>query len=202
MIRDTAGQLLVEAILAIALIGILAGIIGATVSVSSQANNSAGKRSKGMALAQEAVEAVRAIRDNNDTTSRGWNKLYGLTEGNEYHPDNNGGAGPWSMASSAETLSIDGVSYGRKIVFDKDVLRDQPNGGGNVNTSGTSDPSTIKAIVTVTASGIPDIIIEEYLVRSANDTKVWDTQADMTGGTCSSTTVTSGGNVELGSGGC
>src|SRR3990167_6407488 len=100
-IQDLRGQLLVEAVLAIALLGILAGIIGMAVNVSTQSNKASGKRSVAVALTQEAVEAVRAIRDNNETTGRGWNRIYEPTEGSNYKtvkPINK-----WELQSGIET---------------------------------------------------------------------------------------------------
>ncbi|HLD61922.1 MAG TPA: type II secretion system protein [Patescibacteria group bacterium] len=204
--RSQSGQLLVEAVLAIALLGVLAGIIGMAVNVSTQSNKASGKKTVAVALAQEAIEAVRAIRDNNETTGRGWNKIYEKTEGAEYHVDNTTVAGKWTIQNNAEIITVDGVDYDRKIVFDMDIPRDLPNGGGNINAAGSADKSTIKATVTVTASGISAIIVEEYLTRAKNEVELWDTKAkfEAAGATCSSTHVNdSTGFVELKSGsGC
>lgn len=199
-VKSCRGQLLVEAVLAIALLGVLAGIIGMAVTTSTQTNKASGKKTVATALAQEALEALRAIKDNNETTGRGWNKIYELTEGSNYKtikPSNK-----WELQSGIETITADGVDYSRKVVFDMDIPRDLPNGGGNINAAGSADKSTVKATITVQASGISDIIVEEYLTRAKNEAKAWDTQGEFTGGTCSSTKVTGTGEVELGSGGC
>src|SRR3989338_1191839 len=204
--QDYRGQLLVEAVLAIALLGVLAGIIGMAVNVSTQSNKASGKRSVAVALAQEAVEAVRAIKDNNDTSSRGWNKIYELNEGTDYKTVKPATLWVLQSESGGETITIDGVDYKRKINFDMDIPRDLPNGGGNINAAGTADKSTIKATITVTASGISAIIVEEYLTRAKNEVELWDTKAkfEAAGATCSSTHVNdSTGFVELKSGsGC
>ena len=203
-IQDMRGQLLVEAVLAIALLGVLAGIIGMAVNVSTQSNKASGKRSVAVALTQEAVEAVRAIKDNNEPTGRGWNKIYELTEGSNYKtvkPSNK-----WELQSGIETITVDGVDYFRKIVFDMDIPRDLPNGGGNINAAGTADKSTIKATITATAGGVSGIIVGEYLTGEKNEVELWDTKAkfEAAGATCSSTHVNdSTGFVELKSGsGC
>ena len=209
------GQLLVEAILAIALLGVLAGIIGMAVNVSTQSNKASGKKTVAVALAQEAIEAVRAIRDNNETTGRGWNKIYELLKGsgNLYYPANTTilcGSAKWCLVSGSETVVKDGVTYTRSLYIEN-VCRDARNGGGNISSTYSSgscpvneydDPSTQKITITVTAAGMPTIDVEEYLTRSTNNTKTWDTQGEFTGGTCSSTYVTGTGEVELGSGGC
>lgn len=212
--QDRRGQLLVEAILAIALLGVLAGIVGMAVNVSTQSNKASGKKTVAVALAQEAIEAVRAIRDNNETTGRGWNRIYEKNKGsgNIYYPANTVplcGSAIWCLVSGSEEIIKDGVTYTRSLYIEN-VCRDAPNGGGNivgVEVAGScnpnySDPSTQYVKVTVTASGISGIILEEYLTRAKNEAKVWDTQGEFTGGTCSSTKVIGTGEVELGSGGC
>ncbi|TAN58529.1 type II secretion system protein [Patescibacteria group bacterium] len=223
-IRDTSGQLLVEAVLAIALLGILAGIIGMAVNVSTQTNKASGKKTVAVALAQEAIEAVRAIKDNNETTGRGWNKIYEKNKGsgNTYYPANTVplcGSAIWCLVSGSEEIVKDGVTYTRSLYIDN-VCRDAKNGGGDITATGAcnettnfNDPSTQYVRVTVTASGISDIIVEEYLTRAKNETKVWDSDDTIpettfkTGATCSSTKVTGSGTsalIELSSvgGGC
>lgn len=202
------GQLLVEAVLVIALLGVLAGIIGMAVNVSTQTNKASGKKSVAVSLAQEVMETVRAIRDNNDTDGRGWNRIYEKNKGssNYYYPQIVSNA--WQLTSGSETVTKDGVDYTR-FIYIENVCRDAKNGGGNIAAMGTcngttnwDDPSTQYIRVAVQASGINDIIIEEYLTRAKNEAKVWDTQGEFTGGTCSNTKVTGTGEVELGSGGC
>ena len=218
-IQNMRGQLLVEAVLAIALLGILAGIIGMAVNVSTQSNKASGKKTVAVALAQEAIEAVRAIRDNNKTTGRGWNRIYlppdgsgdkdaSKGDGNLYYIGQS--ANEWILSTDTANRDIvkDGVTYDRSVVI-KNVCRDAKNGGGDIAATGACnettnwvDPSTQYVRVTVTAGGISAIIVEEYLTRAKNEVKVWDTQGEFTGGTCSSTKVTGTGEVELGSGGC
>jgi len=212
-LQTNDGQLLVEAVLAIALLGVLAGIIGMAVNVSTQSNKASGKKTVAVALAQEAIEAVRAIRDNNETTGRGWNKIYENNKGsgNIYYPANIVplcGSAIWCLVSGSEEIIKDGVTYTRSLYIDN-VCRDEKNGGGNIvaigscnETTNWDDRSTQFVQVTVTAGGISDIIVEEYLTRAKNEVKVWDIHGEFTGGTCSSTKVTGTGEVELGSGGC
>lgn len=205
------GQLLMEALLAIAVIGILAGFVTTLVNISVKTNQISGKQSVALALAQEAVIAVRTIKETNDTVSRGWNKIYELVDTVDYHPDNSGLA--WALVSGSEEVVVEGVSYNRKINFDNTIERDGVNGGGNINASGTADPSTIKAVITVTAEGISGIILEEYITRAKNETKIWNSSdADdasvgdgfkSTGAVCADTAVIGAGvdaNVELNSG--
>ena len=221
--QDYRGQLLVEAVLAIALLGVLAGIIGMAVNVSTQSNKASGKRSVAVALAQEAVEAVRAIKDNNEPTGRGWNRIFIPSDGKgaakHYYPQIV--SNKWQLTFGEETIQKDGVDYTRYLYIDN-VCRDEKNGGGNIvaigscnETTNWDDRSTQFVQVTVTAGGISDIIVEEYLTRAKNEVKVWNTDDNddpntgvgfkSTGASCTNTKITgsgAGASVELGSGGC
>lgn len=213
--QDHRGQLLVEAILAVALLGVLAGIVGMAVNVSTQSNKASGKKTVAAALAQEAIEAVRAIRDNNETTGRGWNRIYipsdGKGEAKHYYPQIV--SNKWQLTFAEETVQKDGVDYTRYLYIE-DICRDARNGGGSIDTSTIApcndvtnfdDPSTVKVTIKVTASGISGIILEEYLTRAKNEVEAWDTKLKFeTGATCTSTHVNdSTGFVELKSGsGC
>ncbi len=212
------GQLLVEAVLAIALLGILAGIIGMAVNVSTQSNKASGKKTVATALAQEAIEAVRAIKDNNETTGRGWNKIFIPSDGKgaakHYYPQIV--SNKWQLTFGEETVQKDGVNYTRYLYIDN-VCRDARNGGGDIAATGScnlttnwDDPSTQYVRITMTASGIPDVVVDEYLTRAKNEVKVWDTDTEFkaSGSACSNTKVLNGpgagADVELSAigGGC
>ena len=90
-------------------------------------------------LAQETMEAVRNFRDN---TSWNTNGLGTLTLNSPYHPEKTADIPPkWNLVSSEEPLGI----FNRKVVFEK-VYRD---GNDNIAQSGSEDPNTKKATVTV-----------------------------------------------------
>src|SRR3989344_2634065 len=168
-IQDMRGQLLVEAVLAIALLGVLAGIIGMAVNVSTQSNKASGKRSVAVALAQEAIEAVRAIKDNNEPTGRGWNRIFIPSDGKgaakHYYPQIV--SNKWQLTFGEETVQKDGVDYTRYLYIDN-VCRDARNGGGDIvavgacnQTTNWNDYSTQYIRVIVQASGISAIMVEE-----------------------------------------
>lgn len=94
---------------------------------------------KANTLAQEAMEAVRNFRDN---TSWSVDGLATLSLETEYHPEKTV-ISPieWDLVFNKET--IDG--FDREVVFQK-VYRD---GDFDIAASGTEDPDTRKAVVTV-----------------------------------------------------
>ena len=90
-------------------------------------------------LGQETMEAIRNFRDN---TSWNTNGLGTLTLNSLYHPEKTAETPPkWNLVSGGEVLGI----FTRKVVFEK-VYRD---GNDNIAESGTEDPNTKKATVTV-----------------------------------------------------
>ncbi|MBI2098658.1 MAG: hypothetical protein HYT49_03375 [Candidatus Wildermuthbacteria bacterium] len=131
------GGSLVEIVVASGIImGSLAAILGlaafflATSQVVQQT-------SQATALAQEALEIARNVRDGTDWATG----LGALTLGDFYHPEQFGSPPEWTLASGPETIG----EFTRQIVFEE-VYRD---GSDNISASGTLDPDTIKAIVQV-----------------------------------------------------
>ncbi|OHA64190.1 MAG: hypothetical protein A2940_01725 [Candidatus Wildermuthbacteria bacterium RIFCSPLOWO2_01_FULL_48_29] len=135
--RVQKGGSLVEIVVVSGIImGSLAAIIGlaafflATSQVVQQT-------SQATALAQEALEIVRNIRDGTDWTSG----LGALTLGDFYHPKQLGSPPEWTLISDPETIG----EFTRQIVFEE-VYRDASD---NISANGTLDPDTIKTTVQV-----------------------------------------------------
>lgn len=118
------------------IMGSLAAIIGlaafflATSQVVQQT-------SQATALAQEALEIVRNVRDGTDWAGG----LGALTLGDFYHPEQLGVPSEWVLVSGVEIIG----EFTRQIVFES-VYRD---GDDNISASGSLDPDTLKAVVTV-----------------------------------------------------
>lgn len=91
-------------------------------------------------LAEEAIEAVRNVRD------QGWNNISGLTMDAVYHPEISGLPQKWSLVSGAETIN----NYTRQIVI-KNVQRDAFD--KIIESGGTDDPNTKKITVIVSRDG-------------------------------------------------
>ena len=106
-------------------------------------------------LAQEALEAVRNIRDT------GWANISGLEFGTTYHPVAAGDPRTWSMAPGQET--IDG--FRREVVFER-VYRDAND--NIVESGGTEDVGSRKVIATVEweeAGRIQNVHLITYLMN-------------------------------------
>jgi type II secretory pathway pseudopilin PulG len=181
------GQLLVELLVALAVSAILIPAIMTGFIASRQGVAQARQRLEATALAREASDAVRIVRD------AGWSNVG--TNGT-YHPviTNN----TWTLASGPSVVN----GYTESVVI-ADVSRDAT--GAIVTTGGTVDPSTKKVTVTV-SWGLPIVssVIETlYITRLTNLSWIQTTQADFDAGTKNNviTTHTWDGEVTLGAGG-
>jgi len=182
-----AGQLLVELLVALGISSILIPAIMTGFIASRQGKAQERQRLEATAIAREAGEAVRIVRD------AGWSNV--ATNGT-YHPVISGGT--WTLASGSATLS----GYTRSVVI-ADVSRDPA--GNIVHSGGTVDQSTKKITVTVSwGTPIESSVSNAFLItRLTNLSWVQTTQADFDGGTKNGviTTDTWDGEVTLGAGG-
>lgn len=102
-------------------------------------------------LAQETIEAVRNVRDQN------WANISGLSMGADYHPVISGSLQSWSLVSGSENIN----NYNRKIVI-TNAQRDVND--KIVSSGGTDDPNTKK--ITATASwGSKKVEISTYVTN-------------------------------------
>lgn len=187
------GQALLELIL---VIGISALIMPAIVTALLAAWDGKPQQEKmigATALLRETESSVRNIRDTN------WNSF---AVNGTFHPTVSGSG--WSFSSGPDTNS---AGFTRQVVI-SDVYR---NNSAIVTTGGSLDPSTKRAVVTISwsqprASSISSTM---YLTRSENFTYEETSQAQFNSGTTTSSTVlaTTGssiandGQVQLGAGG-
>ncbi len=181
------GQLLIELLVALGVSAILIPAITTGFIASRQGQAQQRQRLEATALAREAGDAVRVLRDAN------WSNI---SASGTYHPEVSGAT--WVLASGAETIR----GYTRSIVI-ADTLRD--GNGVIVATGGTFDPSTKHVLVAV-SWGTPvasTVTSAFYLTRITSNAWVQTTQEDFDAGTLTSvvTTNTSGGEVTLGAGG-
>ncbi|HCM36674.1 MAG: hypothetical protein A3J30_01175 [Candidatus Wildermuthbacteria bacterium RIFCSPLOWO2_02_FULL_47_9c] len=138
-LNNRGGSLVEIVVIAGIIVGSLAVILGlaafflATSQVVQQT-------SQATALAQEALEIVRNIRDGTEWSVDG---LGTFTLGDLYHPEQLGGPPPeWTLVAGSETID----EFARQIVFEE-VYRD---GSDNIYPSGGSlDPDTVKTVAVV-----------------------------------------------------
>src|SRR3989338_472083 len=138
-LNNRGGSLVEIVVIAGIIVGSLAVILGlaafflATSQVVQQT-------SQATALAQEALEIVRNIRDGTEWSVDG---LGTFTLGDLYHPEQLGGPPPeWTLVAGSETID----EFARQIVFEE-VYRD---GSDNIYPSGGSlHPDTVKTVAVV-----------------------------------------------------
>ncbi len=158
------GFSLVELLVALGAFAILAS--GVIYVVTNSYTNFYGTGDKQVLaeFAQEAVEAVRSIRENS------WQYLEDNTGTNLGLTQTNG---VWSFAGTSNTRG----DFTRVITI-TDAQRDSD--GNLVLSGGTADPLTKKITVTVTAAGLDDYVLTSYVTSWAN--RVWE-QTDWSGST-------------------
>jgi hypothetical protein len=192
-IKLTRGQALIELLLVIGICALmLSGLITA-IFATREGKPQQEMRMKATALLKETEAAVRNIRDNDWST---------FAVNGTYYPTISGSS--WILSSGTQTTS-DGFT--RQVVI-SDVYR---NNGVITTTGGTLDPSTKRAVITISWAQphTSTVTSSMYLTRTENLTYSETTQAQFTSGTTTSTTVqattgsgiTNDGQVQLGAGG-
>lgn len=187
------GQALLELVL---VIGISSLMVPALVSALLAAWDGKPQQEKmivATALLRETESSVRNIRDTN------WNAF---AVNGTYHPVVSGST--WSFSSGPDTNS---AGLNRQVVI-SDVYR---NNGAIVTTGGSLDPSTKRAVITISWSQPHTSSINStmYLTRAENFSYGETTQTQFNSGTTTLSTVlaTTGsgiandGQVQLGAGG-
>lgn len=193
MKRLQSGQTVVEVLMAIALSAIMLPALATALVASREGRAQEAERLQATALARQADEAVRSVRE------KGWTNISSLTAGSPYRPAiDTSPANSWELVAGAETIG----TFTRQVVA-TDVQR---NSSGQIVTSGgTVDSSTRKITITVSwtqpASG--SVVLEDYYHRYLNNA-AWTqtTQAEFNAGTTTDVVVTNtaGGEVELAAG--
>ncbi len=152
------GSLIIEIIITIYVLGLVLVYFLGLTDFTLRNNTLAKSQNIAANLAQEALEAVRNFRDG---TTWGTNGIGKLTTDNPvgtiYHPVKTGG---WQMVVGQETISVNNISFQRKVVF-YPVNRLNDN---IVEQDGTNDPDTIKVIVTILWAD-QQIMVVDYLTN-------------------------------------
>lgn len=164
------GVILVELMLALAILAIIGGLITMTFYAGQRSGRAALKRTQAVQLAQEAIDAAKSVAEEDYIT------LYNLTKGSNYYPAVS--AGKWTLTAGTESIELDGDTFTRAIVIDN-VSRD---GSGNIESSynaSNDDPSTQKMTSTVSVTGQTDVVLKNYYTRWRNTVPA---QSDWSGG--------------------
>jgi len=148
------GFSLIEVIIAVGVFGLLASGVFYTVTSSYSNFYGIGDRQTVTEFAQEGIEAVRAIRDDN------WRALQdqlGAPESPSGYGVDQGSDGLWYFTGANTRGDL------TRVVSLATVQRD--SNGEIVDSGGTVDPDTMKITVTISGSGMQDYVLNSYLTN-------------------------------------
>lgn len=131
-----AGFGIIEIIIVIAVLAGAMFVFAQMAAISLKALREEKKAVEASYLAQEAIEAVRAVRDS------GWTNISSLTAGADYYPQISGSA--WVLTGGVDSIG----EYSRKIIVNN-VSRDGNDDIEAVYVADNNDPNTKKLTVTV-----------------------------------------------------
>ncbi len=134
--KKNKGSMLIEVIVATALISILMLALVSVAQKSLDLSERSLKQVQASFLLEEGVEAVKTVRDNS------WTNISSIATGSNRYLSFDTSTNTWSLSSTPST--IDNV-FTRTIVVDA-VSRDSTD---DIASSGTVDPNTKKVTVNV-----------------------------------------------------
>jgi type II secretory pathway pseudopilin PulG len=159
---------LLELLVVISILAIILSVGSQAMLVSMQSGKVSGERDVATALANEALEAVRAI------TEEKWQNLYNLTGkgATHYFASSTVSAGKWTLTATStatdELVVMNGITYTRYVIVDN-VSRDASTRAIETTyVTANDDPSTQKVTVTVSWPNAEAITIFEYFFRWRN----------------------------------
>lgn len=143
-----SGFSLIELIIAVGVFVML--VAGVTFLVTTPSNSNSNSREADR-FAREGLEAIEVIKE------RSWTQIDDNDDGTnkKVYRDANG---DWVVASGTETRG----AFTRTIA----ITTVQRNSSGVIVISGgTDDPSTKKVVVTVSATGVANYVLETYVIN-------------------------------------
>lgn len=198
------GSLLIEILVAITVIGIIAGIAAQAIVASLDSNAVAGARGQQADLLAEMMQGISASSDES------WNNLYSLAvDGSHYHVAISNGK--WVIGSGDDILSVAPRTFTRYFTV-ANVSRDPTTRAiESTYNAAHDDPSTRLVQAYVVSSTTNTLSVNEYFFRWRNqvcDQHAWSSGGSSGTTTCSSgaynnsSNITPGTTLTLCSGGC
>lgn len=156
---SSRGALLLELLIAISVIAAVLSVGSQSVYVSMQSGKTSGETDTAIGLANEALEATRAVADEK------WQNIYDLTKASQHYKTVLSG-NKWTLETGDETIALNTASYTRYVIVEN-VSRDAST--RMIDTGTNYDPSTQKVTVTVswTGNGSP-VVVSDYFLRWKN----------------------------------
>ena len=168
MVREEKGQLLVELLIAIAILSIIIVAVSQVTGVSFQSSRVGGQRTVALQIAQEEIDVAKAV------SKESWHNIYSLATStpptilNKYHSSNSAadcGSVKWCLVSGEIQQVYNTVNY-TKYIYIEDISRTGLDIDANYNVS-NDDPSTQKVVAIVSWQG-GSLEILDYLTRYRN----------------------------------
>lgn len=162
------GQVLLELILAVAIVAIIIFLVSQLTFVSLRGQKSGGEQATATRLGQEEVEIARSIY------ASSWTDLFNFSKGADYFASRQVSPVRFIFATGQETVSIGGVNFIRKVQF-FNVCRDSTTGNIiNFTSSATCslgiiDPSTQQIDLNVSWATGASVFWSEYFTRSLSN---------------------------------
>lgn len=141
---DKRGQLLLEILVATAVVAVIGSLVSQMVIVGAYTNKWSSEHNAALGLIETVFEAADSV------AFARWQNIYNLnkTSSDHYYPLKQSGA--WAVAAGEETVSLNGINYSRYFTVEN-VCRDNTS-RAIITTSGvppctagnSDDPSTQK----------------------------------------------------------
>ena len=180
-----SGQILIEIILATLIATMILGAAASLIITNQKSSQISEQRNTAIFLAQEGVESMKSINENN------WHKIFLPPDGTGDKDTSKGSANnyciiidtlnnEWILTDIPADcdIEVNGIIYNRKINIDN-TNREDTTIENITTTGGIDDPSTQKIKITVSYQMGKDIVVEQYLTRWRNQIFI---QSDWSGG--------------------
>lgn len=169
---NTRGALLLELLVAIAILAVILSVGSQAVFVSLQSGKTSGESDVAMGLANEALEAVRGVAEEK------WQNIYDLTKTSQhYYATSTIPTGKWTLFTGDEIILLNNVAYTRYVIVENvnrctDALRAIASSTPACTPLATDyidDPSTQKVTVTVSWPNANPVTISQNFFRWRNN---------------------------------
>ncbi|MBI4812428.1 hypothetical protein HY798_03250 [Candidatus Falkowbacteria bacterium] len=187
--QNQRGQLLLEALIAIAIIVGVVTVGSQMIIVSMKGNKFSNKKNVALGFLEKTFEAVEAV------SMEKWQNVYKPPTGsgdqatskgssNHYHATQSGGK--WVIAAGDDTANANGLDYTVYFTIDN-VSRDSNKNVESSYNASRDDPSTQKITATVNWTGAAEpLTLSQYISRWRNQACL---QSDWSGSPTSATTT-------------
>ncbi len=200
ILTDQKGQLLIEILIAIAVVALIIGAVSNLFLVNLKNSRFSEGKNDALLLAQEGMEAMQAVAE------KDWRNIYSPPSGsgNQITDKDDPNIYCLKIVSSLWTLAgpfpvsgpfpdceimLNDKKYTRKI-----TIHNVKRNGGEISTEGQDDPSTQKIKIAVSYSDGKDVVLEKDLTRWKNEIFI---QSDWLGGSGSGGPFNASNSIDM-----